>query len=84
MTDQVAFLRGINVGGNAVIAMDDLRKAFEALGFENVKTPGASGKRLVLGKRRRSARCGACRPGGRKRRWPSILDSEFAQRYARR
>ncbi len=32
----VALLRGINVGGNTMIKMEDLRKAFEELGFENV------------------------------------------------
>ena len=32
----VALLRGINVGGNTMIKMEDLRKMFEDLGFENV------------------------------------------------
>jgi len=39
----VAFLRGINIGGNNVIKMDVLRKALESSGFENVKTVLASG-----------------------------------------
>jgi uncharacterized protein (DUF1697 family) len=39
----IAFLRGINVGGNTLIKMDALRNSFEALGFENVKTLLASG-----------------------------------------
>ena len=34
----VALLRGINLGGNVMIKMEALRKAFEDLGFENVKT----------------------------------------------
>ena len=34
----VALLRGINVGGNTMIKMEELRKTFEALRFENVKT----------------------------------------------
>ncbi len=34
----VAFLRGINVGGNNVIKMDKLKAGFESLGFKNVKT----------------------------------------------
>lgn len=34
----VAFLRGINVGGNNRIEMKELREVFGALGFENVKT----------------------------------------------
>ena len=32
----VALLRGINVGGNTMVKMEDLRKAFEGLGFEHV------------------------------------------------
>jgi uncharacterized protein (DUF1697 family) len=32
----VALLRGINVGGNTMIKMEDLRETFEALGFKNV------------------------------------------------
>lgn len=32
----VALLRGINVGGNMMIKMDELRKTFESLGLENV------------------------------------------------
>lgn len=32
----IALLRGINVGGNTMLKMDDLRKTFEALGFKNV------------------------------------------------
>ncbi len=34
----VALLRGINVGGNSLVKMSDLKKAFENLGFENVST----------------------------------------------
>jgi uncharacterized protein (DUF1697 family) len=36
MPRYVALLRGINVGGNTMIKMEDLRKMFEGLGFENV------------------------------------------------
>ena len=32
----VALLRGINVGGNTMIKMEDLRAIFKGLGFENV------------------------------------------------
>ena len=39
----VAFLRGINVGGRKPLKMADLRAAFEAMGFQNVKTVLASG-----------------------------------------
>lgn len=34
----VALLRGINVGGNNMIKMTELKAAFERLGFENVVT----------------------------------------------
>jgi uncharacterized protein (DUF1697 family) len=36
MPRYVALLRGINVGGNTMIKMGDLRTMFEGLGFENV------------------------------------------------
>ena len=42
-TQYCAFLRGINVGGNKLIAMEALRKALEALGLKNVRTVLASG-----------------------------------------
>ena len=38
----VAFLRAINVGGH-IVKMDQLRKLFEAIGFDNVATFIASG-----------------------------------------
>ena len=44
-----AFLRGINVGGNKVIKMADVKKAFESMGFADVKTVGASGNILFSG-----------------------------------
>jgi uncharacterized protein (DUF1697 family) len=34
----VVLLRGINVGGNNIIKMDELRRMFEEMGFSNVKT----------------------------------------------
>jgi len=42
-TTYVAFLRGINSGKNPNTKMDVLKKAFEDLGFKNVKTVIASG-----------------------------------------
>jgi uncharacterized protein (DUF1697 family) len=42
MTQYVAFLRAINVGGHTV-KMTDLRELFEALGFSSVETFIASG-----------------------------------------
>jgi len=38
MTKYVAFLRGINVGGNKKVPMSELKKVFESLGFTDVKT----------------------------------------------
>lgn len=42
----VALLRGINVGGRNLVAMADLRAAFEAAGFEAVRTYIQSGNVL--------------------------------------
>lgn len=42
----VALLRGINVGGNSIIKMADLKKAVEDCGFSNVSTYIASGNVL--------------------------------------
>ena len=39
----IALLRGINVGGNNIIKMVDLKLAFEEMGFLNVKTYIQSG-----------------------------------------
>lgn len=38
MEKYIAFLRAINVGGNAIIKMDDLRKMFESFDLQNVQT----------------------------------------------
>jgi uncharacterized protein (DUF1697 family) len=46
MSKHIAFLRGINVGGHKPVRMDELRRAFEALGFQSVKTILASGNVL--------------------------------------
>jgi uncharacterized protein (DUF1697 family) len=43
MAQYVALLRGINVGGNNVIRMAELRATFEGLGFERVGTYVQSG-----------------------------------------
>ena len=43
MIKYVALLRGINVGGNKLIKMADLREVFERLGFKNVSTYIQSG-----------------------------------------
>lgn len=39
----IALLRGINVGGNSIVKMTDLKKAAERCGFQNVKTYIQSG-----------------------------------------
>ncbi len=46
MIPYVAFLRGINVGGHALVKMADLKKTFVAMGFKNVRTLLASGNVL--------------------------------------
>ena len=42
----LALLRGVNVGGNNLIGKDDLRRCFEELGFERVRTYIQSGNVL--------------------------------------
>ena len=46
MNQYVALLRGINVGGNNLIKMTDLKASFEALGFSDVRTYIQSGNVL--------------------------------------
>jgi uncharacterized protein (DUF1697 family) len=43
MKKYIAFLRGINVGGNNIIKMSDLKALFESLLFKNVSTYLQSG-----------------------------------------
>ncbi|MFC3750103.1 DUF1697 domain-containing protein [Paenibacillus sp. GCM10012306] len=43
MPTYVALLRGINVGGNKIIKMQDLKAMFQSLGYENVRTYIQSG-----------------------------------------
>ncbi len=38
LTTYVALLRGINVGGNSLVSMKELKSCFEELGFQDVKT----------------------------------------------
>lgn len=47
MTTYVALLRGVNVGGKNKVAMADLKKHLEALGFSDVITHGASGNVIL-------------------------------------
>lgn len=46
MVKYIALLRGINVGGNNIIKMQDLKIAFEKMGFQFVKTYIQSGNVL--------------------------------------
>jgi uncharacterized protein (DUF1697 family) len=46
----IALLRGINVGGNKMVAMADLRATLERLGFTNVRTLLQSGNVVFEGK----------------------------------
>jgi uncharacterized protein (DUF1697 family) len=46
MTQYLALLRGINVGGKNIIKMADLKAIFEAMGFSNVTTYIQSGNVL--------------------------------------
>ena len=43
MNKYVAFLRAINVGGNTIIKMADLKQIFESIGLEHVQTYIQSG-----------------------------------------
>ncbi|MFE4713729.1 DUF1697 domain-containing protein [Paenibacillus sp. NPDC056722] len=43
MPTYIALLRGINVGGNKIIKMQDLKAMFQSLGYENVRTYIQSG-----------------------------------------
>src|SRR5512140_2579751 len=46
----IAFLRAINVGGNALIKMTDLKRMFESAGLENVQTYIQSGNVIFASK----------------------------------
>jgi uncharacterized protein (DUF1697 family) len=48
MTTYLAFLRGINVGGNSLIRMAELTKALEAAGLQGVKTYIQSGNVIFV------------------------------------
>jgi len=46
MNTYIALLRGINVGGKNIIKMDDLKRVFESIGLNDVKTYIQSGNVL--------------------------------------
>jgi len=51
MAEDVAFLRGINVGGHGAVTMEDLKKAFEACAFKDVKTIATRGATWLFRRR---------------------------------
>jgi uncharacterized protein (DUF1697 family) len=55
MSAQIALLRGINVGGRAMVGMGDLRAMMERLGFQEVRTFLQSGNVLFRGGKRSGA-----------------------------
>ena len=56
MGPHVALLRGINVGGNHIVKMADLRACFEAMGFTGVATHIQSGNVVFVPRRASKAR----------------------------
>lgn len=52
----VALLRGINVGGNNLIKMADLRDSFSAMGFSDVQTYIQSGNVVFCAKQKNKAK----------------------------
>jgi uncharacterized protein (DUF1697 family) len=52
----VALLRGINVGGNSIIKMTDLKSAVEKSGFRNVKTYIQSGNVIFESEEKNTAK----------------------------
>lgn len=55
MTRYIALLRGINVGGNNLVAMADLRALLSKMGLENVQTLLQSGNVVFSGPKKSSA-----------------------------
>jgi uncharacterized protein (DUF1697 family) len=49
VTSYVALLRGVNVGGNKMVAMAELREMLTALGFQDAKTLLQSGNAVFRG-----------------------------------
>jgi uncharacterized protein (DUF1697 family) len=56
MTTYIGLLRGINVGGNQMVAMADLREMVTKLGFSDVKTLLQSGNVVFRGARQATAK----------------------------
>ena len=52
----IAFLRGINVSGQKIVKMADLKRVFESLSFDNIRTYGQSGNVIFDCKRAETAK----------------------------
>ena len=70
MTTHIALLRAINVGGNKMVAMADLRALLARLGFSNARTLLQSGNAIFES---------PSRTGGA--RLERLLESELERRY---
>ena len=55
MSQYIAFLRAINVGGHAIVKMNDLRDAFTAAGCEGARTYIQSGNVVFASSETRTA-----------------------------
>ena len=64
MTTYIGLLRGINVGGNKMVAMADLRDLITALGFSDVKTLLQSGNVVFRGPAKAPANARSSARGG--------------------
>ncbi len=56
MTTYIGLLRGVNLGGNKMVAMADLREMVTTLGFRDVKTLLQSGNVVFRGARQATAK----------------------------
>jgi uncharacterized protein (DUF1697 family) len=69
MTSYVALLRGINVGGNKMVAMAELREMLTGLGFDDPRTLLQSGNAVFRGKTQAPAKLEA------------LLETEMTRRF---
>jgi len=74
MTAYIALLRGVNVGGNKMVAMAELRDMLTALGFADVKTLLQSGNAVFRGKAQAPARLEQLLEAEMKRRFGMSCD----------
>lgn len=72
MTTYIALLRGVNVGGNRLVAMADLRAWMDALGFTDVRSLLQSGNLVFRGRAKTPAQI------------ERLLETEAAARLALR